>query len=89
MTSKNNFGPVLLDGNQAASIHQILATAGNTDLANLIATKGRLTGMEIHYSSIARRYCDEALDFDESPLVSISDDGAYVMAWKWIAASEL
>jgi hypothetical protein len=89
MKLKTNLGPILLNGDQASLIHQILTATGNIELANVIATKGKLTGSEVTYASIARKYCDETLEFDESPLVSISDDGAHVMAWKWIATSEL
>ncbi|MCX6866626.1 MAG: hypothetical protein NTV46_10495 [Verrucomicrobia bacterium] len=89
MKSKRKFGRVLLDPAQAVSIHQILIATGNIELAEVISSRGRLSGNENRYVSIAREDLDEMLEIDENPIVSISDDGAYVMIWKWISSSEL
>ena len=46
-------------------------------------------GVIITTGNYARTAILEMLEIDENPIVSISDDGAYVMIWKWISSSEL
>lgn len=87
MKTQKNFGPILLDGAQAASIYHALIATGNMDLASLILLKSKLTGREGEFAAEARLALDGELEVDEVPVVSLSEDGAFVMAWYWVDAS--
>lgn len=83
------FGPILLDKKQAASIHRVLLATGNTELALLIESKAKLSGKECQFAIAARRALNGELDVDEEPVISQSEDGAFVMAWHWVNSSEI
>ena len=89
MKTNNMFGPVLLDGLQAASIHQALVAAGNIELASIISSKAKRTDKEALFVSAARCALDGDLEIDEDPVVSFSEQGAYVMAWHWVSDTAL
>lgn len=89
MKTNNNLGPVLLDGKQAACVYDSLVATGNNELASLIFSKSRLSGREQEFASFARLSLAGNLEVDELPVVSISEAGAFVMAWFWVDSSDV
>lgn len=69
-------------------IEQTLVLAGRDDLADLLTEQPRRTPEETRYVELARNLADEELDFDDNPIVSASEHGAFVSAWIWIPAPE-
>lgn len=40
------------------------------------------------YLDLAREREDDDLSFDEKPVISVSEDGAFVSAWVWVPAPD-
>lgn len=69
-------------------IQEALISSGKADLAALFIQKEGLSPEEEKYVSLARVYCDDDLEIDEEPLVSIGDVGAWIAAWVWVEGSQ-
>lgn len=89
MNPEKIFSPMLLDGSQASSIYHALVDTGHMELASLILSKSKLAGRGNKYAAAARIALQGAGEFeiDEIPVVSHSNDGAFVMVWYWVVAS--
>jgi hypothetical protein len=89
MKINHKMGPVVLDRAQTESIYSALVSAGHTELAALVLSKSSLTGEEEKFATIARMELDGELEVDDEPVVSISEEGAFVMAWYWVDTSDV
>lgn len=69
-----------ITGEAAQEIRKVLIAAGRHDLVDLLTGRSEPTDDEIFYANLARESSDECLEFDEEPLVSGSEDGAFVSA---------
>lgn len=77
-----------ITGEAAQEIREALIVAGRYDLAGLLTGHSEPTDDEILYANLARESSAEYLEFDEQPVVSASEDGAFVSAWVWVPASD-
>jgi len=89
MKTSKKLGPVLLDASQVASIHQALIINGNIDLANLIASKAIISKKNERFVSAVRSSLNDDFEMDEDPIVSPSEEGAFVMVWRWVGVSDV
>lgn len=89
MKTSKKLGPVLLDALQVASIHQALIITGNIDLANLIASKAIVSKENERFVSAVRSSLNDDFEMDENPIVSPSEEGAFVMVWRWVGISDV
>jgi hypothetical protein len=87
MTSQR-FSPALLSGNEAEAIHEALLTSGYSELAELISQKTQRTESDRKYAATVRSFEDGVFEMDDAPVVSSSEDGAFVMVWQWVDAAE-
>lgn len=88
MLGNDDFGPILLYGNDVKNVHDALVSSDHDELALLIASKakrsvidhkliGALPCLDEHYFSV-----------DENPVVSASEQGGYVLVWHWVSNEE-
>jgi hypothetical protein len=83
-----DFSPVILFSDELKSLHTALASAGHADLATMIETKSTRSPSERRYLA-ARPILDDAeFDFDDTPVVSEGDAGAYVSCWVWVSKEQ-
>lgn len=75
----------MLVGAEAKAIHDALMSSGHAALATMIASKGRRSEIDRQFIAALPRFDDSDFDVDDEPVVSASEDGAYVMVWRWIA----
>jgi hypothetical protein len=80
---------MLLDASQVESIHQALMITGNLHLANLVASKAVSSEENKRFVSAVRSTLDDDFTMDENPIVSPSDEGAFVMVWRWVSAEDV
>ncbi|MCX6942315.1 MAG: hypothetical protein NTX09_16560 [Verrucomicrobia bacterium] len=82
------FSPALLFHKEAKAVHDALAASGHHALASMIASKARRSETDRQFIAALPRLDDSDFDVDDEPVVSASEDGAYVMVWRWVANEE-
>jgi hypothetical protein len=81
--------PALLHQEEVAAIHEALVTAGFDQLANLLANKATRSEMDQRYAATIPMGEVDGYSRDSNPIVSSSEDGAFVMVWQWVDQSEV
>jgi hypothetical protein len=61
-----------------------LLSSGHEELANMLATKAQRTRIEFQFIEALPRLDGNVFSVDEQPVVSVSENGAYVMVWHWV-----
>jgi hypothetical protein len=79
---------VLLHQEEVIAIHEALVSSGHHQLANLLAKKTIRSRMDKRYAA-ALPMGDDGFSIDSDPIVSSSEDGAFVMVWQWVDQSEI
>jgi hypothetical protein len=79
---------VLLHQEEVIAIHEALVSSGHHQLANLLAKKATRSRMDKRYAA-AVPMGDDSFSIDSDPIVSWSEDGAFVMVWQWVDQSEV
>lgn len=69
------------------AIHDALVSAGHEDLAGLLAGKANRTEWEKQYAAAIQLGDENVFSMDDVPIVSASEEGAYVMVWQWMDQS--
>jgi len=87
--SELEFNPALLLASEVKSIHEVLIGSGHLELAQLIREKASRTDSDRKYSESIKLWDEGTFDIDDEPIVSESEDGAYVMVWQWVDKSDL
>ncbi len=80
----NDFHSVILYSEDVKSIYNALVSSGHSELASKVLKKSRRTKADKRYIDAALFEGDSEHEYDNDPVVSKANDGAYVMAWKWI-----
>jgi hypothetical protein len=80
---------VLLHQEEVIAIHEALVSSGHHQLANLLAKKATRFRMDKRYATAVPMGEDNGFSRDSDPIVSSSEDGAYVMVWQWVDQSEV
>jgi hypothetical protein len=78
------FNSVLLSGEEANAIHNILFVSGHKELAELIFQKAQRSETDHAYAEALELWDDVEFEIDENPVVSASEEGAFVMVWQWV-----
>ena len=79
--------PVLLFESDVQAVHAALVKAGETQLAEMVAEKAKRSEHDLKFiEGIPALDCD--YDVDDCPVVSASEDGAYVLVWRWVTNEE-
>jgi hypothetical protein len=81
----SEFNPVILFSDELKQIHAALAKAKHADLVALIEQKTTRSASEQRYLNARQQLDENELDFDDVPIVSEGEDGAYVSCWVWIS----
>jgi hypothetical protein len=84
--SQITFHPAYLSGSDAEKIHRVLVESGHTDLADVISEKSQRTDSDRRYANALELLEDGTFEMDDTPVVSSSEDGAFVMVWQWVDA---
>ena len=79
----------LLHQEEVVAIHEALVTAGFDQLANLLANKATRSEMDQRYAATIPMGEVDGYSRDSNPIVSSSEDGAFVMVWQWVDLSEV
>ena len=69
------------------AIHDALVSAGHEDLAGLLAGQANRTEWEKQYAAAIQLGDENVFSMDDVPIVSASEEGAYVMVWQWVDQS--
>jgi hypothetical protein len=80
---------VLLHQEEVIAIHEALVKAGFYQLANLLANKATRSEMDQRYAATIPMGEVDGYSRDSNPIVSSSEDGAFVMVWQWVDQSEI
>ena len=79
----------LLHQEEVVAIHEALVTAGFDQLANLLANKATRSGIDKRYAATIPMGEVDGYSRDSNPIVSSSEDGAFVMVWQWVDQIEI
>lgn len=85
---------VPIEDKDMATIIEVLGQHGHTELAFKVGREFALGDHSVHpeyapFLEAARtKYGDDELEFDDNALLSRHEDGAFVMAWRWITNTE-
>ena len=79
------FNPDILFTDDLKRIHAALAEAGRVDLVALIEQKTARSTSEQRYLQALPCLDENEFDYDEVPIVSEGEHGAYVSCWIWIS----
>ena len=79
------FHQAILGERQVRSIYDALVTSGHKALATMLASKAQRTPMDRQFIKALPPLDENDFSADDQPVVSISQDGAYVMVWRWIS----
>ena len=88
MSTPTRFSSVVLYSDDAKAIHDALLASGHDALAAMIATKALRSKTDRRFIAALPRLDDSDFDVDDEPVVSVSEDGAYVMVWRWVTNEE-
>jgi|GEM_PF-2207797 len=83
------FLPALLLPSEVKSIHEVLIGSGHLELAELVKKKATRSDSDRKYSESIKLWDEGTFDIDDEPIISESEDGAYVMVWQWVDKSDL
>jgi hypothetical protein len=75
-----------LPESKISAIHDALVSSGFTELAEWLTRKQEHSLEEEKLASLARGLCNDELEVDDDPVVSLAEGGAWVAAWLWVAA---
>jgi len=81
--------PALLFPSEVKAIHKALIGSGHEELADLVREKASRSDSDREYSKAIELSDEGTFDIDDEPIVSKSEDGAYVMIWQWVDKSDL
>jgi len=76
-----------LQAEEVLAIHEALLAAGHEELAGLLACKATRTEWEKRYAAAIQLGDENVFSMDDAPIVSASEEGAYVMVWQWVDQS--
>ena len=79
----------LLHPAEVIAIREALVTAGFDQLANLLANKATRSEMDQRYASTIPLGEVDGYSRDSDAIVSSSEDGAFVMVWRWVDQREI
>ena len=82
---KNQFESAILYSSEAEEVYKALKKSGHTELATRIREKTRRSKRDRKFIENLGYLSEDEFDVDDCPVVSSSDDGAYVMVWKWVS----
>ena len=80
------FHPAYLSGSEAEKIHRALVKSGHTDLADIMSERSQRTDTDCRDANALELLEEGSFEVDDEPVVSASEDGAFVMVWKWVDA---
>jgi hypothetical protein len=80
----SEFHSVFLSPNEAKAAHDALLDAGKHKLASQIREKAKRSEIDQRYADTLDLPDENEFAIDEDPVVSPSDDGAFVMVWQWV-----
>ena len=80
--------PVLLFESDVQAVHAALVKAGETQLAEMVAEKAKRSEHDLKFIEGIPCLGDCDYDVDDCPVVSASEDGAYVLVWRWVTNEE-
>ena len=81
------FHTAYLHQEEVLAIHDALVFAGHEELAGLLGSKATRTEVEKQYAAAIQLGDENVFSMDDSPIVSASEEGAYVMVWQWMDQS--
>jgi len=74
----------MLYGDEVKSIYDALVTSGHEALATMLDSKAQRSPIDRQFIEALPLLDENDFSVDEQPVVSISQDGAYVMVWHWV-----
>jgi hypothetical protein len=86
MPTPNHFAPVILYSEDAKAVHDALISSGHLELANIISERAQRTDSDRRYANALELPEEGTFEMDDTPVVSSSEDGAFVMVWQWVDA---
>lgn len=77
--------PVLLYGDESKAVHEALTSSGHHALADMLVSKAQRSKTDFKFISATSLIDDSDFEIDDEPVVSASEEGAYVMVWRWVS----
>jgi hypothetical protein len=71
---------------EAEKIHHALVESGQAELAEIMSERAQRTDSDRRYANALELLEEGSFEVDDEPVVSASEDGAFVMVWKWVDA---
>jgi hypothetical protein len=71
---------------EAEKIHHALVESGHAELAEIMSERAQRTDSDRRYANALELLEEGFFEVDDEPVVSASEDGAFVMVWKWVDA---
>ncbi len=88
MHTSTAFAPIMLYSDEAKAVHDALAASGYGALATMLASKAQRSEADKQFIAALPQLDDSDFDVDDEPVVSVSEEGAYIMVWRWVANEE-
>lgn len=89
MPRPNEFHPIILFSADSVRIYDALVAAGHQDLSSLIAAKASRSDTDRRTIADVPALDENIFDFDDVPIVSEGEDGAYVSCWVWVPKADV
>lgn len=89
MANPDHFSPVLLYSDHAKAVHDALISSGHLELAEIISERAQRTESDRRYANALELLEEWTFEMDDTPVVSSSEDGAFVMVWQWVDKDEI
>ena len=75
----------MIYGDELKSIYDALVASSNESLATMLSAKALRTPVDRQFIEALPQLDENEFAVDEQPVVSISQNGAYVMVWHWVS----
>ena len=89
MSLPTPFAPVVLYSEDAEAVHDALLASGQIELAHKIREKANRSDLDRLYAEYVTKASDDEFDHDDEPIVAQSNEGAYVMVWRWVSRATI
>ena len=80
------FHTAYLSSLSSKQIHRALLESGHTELAEMLYESAQRSETDRRYAGALELFEKGVFEVDDAPVVSASEDGAFVMVWQWVDA---
>ena len=85
MYDTSKFFHMVLYSDEAKAVYEALAASGHDALAAMVASGSQRSEIDYKFMAAMPEIDESALDYDEVPVVFVTEDGGYVMLWCWVS----